>query len=273
MSQLRPLLINTRPQDEAQTPFDRALRRLPVELLHLPVIERVPVVVPDLEAQLARYNWLIFTSQSAVRFLCQQGPVIPDLLKVRLKVAAVAESTAKEVRRSLGIAPDLVGVGGTGRTLAAALEKLFKPGDRAALLGAEQLAGGVMGYQWAPEVTVDHICLYRTQPKEIAPEVMQSAKELVGSAMLQQRSIGIVFFSPSAVKAWFLTKPGDLLNATSNTDLSGQVTYFSVGPTTTETLSKVAHHRILEAALYSSRGVLAIISDWCREISSWKCSK
>ena len=122
----------TRPAELVSTMSGR-LRALGAEVLDIPAIATVPIEENALLQQalqdLARYDWLVFTSPSGVRiFFDEMVQVGIDCRQLRGQIAALGQGTANELRKR-GFIADLVPAGATGEALGEALAETAAPGS------------------------------------------------------------------------------------------------------------------------------------------------
>ncbi len=173
----RPLfgrrIVVTRAREQASA-LSARLRELGAEVIELPTIaiadpEDGGAALRSAAAQVASYDWVVFTSANAV---------VRTLAHVRdarafgaACVAAVGPATADELR-SRGIEPDLV----PARFVAEGLLDVFPPGPGRVLLpraavARDALPDGLADRGW----TVDVVEAYRTTPARPTPAELDEA--------------------------------------------------------------------------------------------------
>ena len=125
-------VVVTRAPEQASE-LIRALEALGAEVLLLPTVGFAPAEDPtELDAafaRLAEFDWILFTSQNAVRFFCigwsESGRERSALGSVRGRVAAVGAATAR-LLKSEGMRVEYVAQTQTGESLAAELRDSFR---------------------------------------------------------------------------------------------------------------------------------------------------
>ncbi|MGA8409162.1 MAG: uroporphyrinogen-III synthase [Candidatus Acidiferrales bacterium] len=234
----------------------RALETLGAEVLQLPTVSFAPPENPaQLDAALAGlagFDWILFTSQNAVRFFCgrwiETGHERAALASVRSKVAAVGTATARAATAE-GMRVDYVAQTQTGESLAAELrdsmaakEVLLPRSDRVddRLPSALREAGA----------TVQEIVAYRTlRPETLDPEILASIRRAEIDA--------IVFASPSAFHnlAAFVP-PAELAK------ISNQIQFAAIGSITTRALREAGARVAIESNDASSAGLADAIAKY-----------
>lgn len=137
---LRVVITRERAQAE---PWLNTLSELGMEALSLPMLEFVACEPAALDAALdafTSYDWIVFTSANAVRFVtarCRMLGLHPARLG-EVQIAAVGGATAESLRAA-GVGVTLTASGATGRGLAAELiargvagQRVWLPSARAA---------------------------------------------------------------------------------------------------------------------------------------------
>jgi uroporphyrinogen-III synthase len=247
-------VVVTRALEQSQSLAD-ALRAAGAEPVLLPLVAFAP---PDNPAELdaclknsARFDWVIFTSQNAVRAVRQRCEVL-DLPLAQafagVKIAAVGPATAEAVT-SAGLSVNFISRIHTGVALAEELsadaqkKRVFLPrSDRANPDLIEVL--NLHGWQVTPVVA------YRTvSPDSDLPWAQES--------LLCVGADAILFFSPSA--AHHLR---DLLGPQRFRELSHQAIFVAIGPVSEKALKAEGVDRILQAADTTVAATVAVLADY-----------
>jgi uroporphyrinogen-III synthase len=221
----------------------------------LPLIVFAP---PDNLAELdaclknsARFDWVFFTSQNALRAVQQRCAaldlVLPQVF-AGLKIAAVGPATADAVTAA-GLPVNFISRAHTGVGLAEELsagekrKRVFLPrSDRANPDLIEVL--NLHGWQ------VTAVVAYKTvSPNSDSPETQES--------FLRCEADAILFFSPSAVHHL-----RDLLGAQRFRDLSRQSIFVAIGPVSENALKTEGVSRILLAADTTVAAAVATLSEY-----------
>jgi uroporphyrinogen-III synthase len=233
-------VVVTRALEQSQSLAD-ALRDAGAEPVLLPLVAFAPADNPaELDACLknsARFDWVFFTSQNAVRAVRQRCEVLElPLARVfdGVKIAAVGPTTAEAVTAA-GLTVDFISQIQTGVALAGELssatrtKRVFLPrSDRANPDLIEAL--NLHGWQVTPVVA------YKTvSPSSESPGLRDS--------LLRANADAILFFSPSAVHHL-----RDLLGSARFRELSHQAIFVAIGPVSENALKAEGVDRILLAA-------------------------
>jgi uroporphyrinogen-III synthase len=233
-------VVITRALEQSQSLVD-ALRGAGAEPVLLPLVAFAPADdLAELDACLknsARFDWVFFTSQNALRAVQQRCAALDlPLTKVfsGVKIAAVGPATAEAVTAA-GLPLNFISRIRTGVALAEELsakekgKRVFLPrSDRANPDLIEVL--NLYGWQVTPVVA------YKT----VSPDADLSA---VQAPLLHGDADAILFFSPSAVHHL-----RDLLGAQHFRDLSRQSIFVAIGPISENALKAEGVDRILQAA-------------------------
>jgi uroporphyrinogen-III synthase len=204
-------ILLTRPEGEGAEEWAAAFARAGAVPIVYPTVAIVPPeswqVVDEAIARLEAYDWMVFTSQTAVGFFASRLPDGRFPSGLRAKIAAVGRSTARSVERKGGTVA-LVPADSRQEGLAEALGTLpagtcvlvpLAAGGRP-LLAQSLREGGCV---------VDVVPVYRTEPKPDLPTPPEFDV--------------VVFASPSALRA-FVMRLG-------TPSLAGK-TIAAIGPTT-----------------------------------------
>ncbi len=229
---LRVLL--TRPEGEGADEWMAAFAQAGAVPIAYPTISVVPpqswLAVDGAVTRLDSYDWIVFTSQTAVGVFASRLPAGRFPSGMRAKVAAVGQSTAQSIERKGGLVA-LAPADSRQEGLVEALRAVptgtrvlcpMAAGARA-LLAQSLRAGGC---------TVDVVTVYRTEPKADLPDPPDFDVA--------------VFASPSALRA-FVQRSGPQA-------LDGKITA-TIGPTT----AKEAEAAGLRAVMADTPGVDALV--------------
>ena len=247
-------VVVTRALEQSQSLVD-ALRDAGAEPVLLPLVAFAP---PDDSAELdaclknsARFDWVFFTSQNALRAVQQRCAAL-ELSLSRIfhgvKIAAVGPATAEAVTAA-GLTVNFISRIHTGVALAEELSSetqnkrvLLPRSDRANPDLIEVL--NLHGWQVTPVVA------YKTvSPNSDSPDALDS--------LLRGDTEAILFFSPSAVHHL-----RDLLGLQRFRDLSHQSIFVAIGPVSENALKAEGIRRSLLAADSTVSAAVAILSEY-----------
>lgn len=202
---------------------------------------------------LYRFDWLLLTSQNAVRFIsarCRALGMDPSALAGALpRVAAVGPATA-DAARAAGFDVKFVASRNTGDGLAAELHEevvgkkvLLPRSDRATreLPLALSRAGA----------DVTEVVAYRTV-------LLQAAECAVLEDVRQGRADVITFASPSAFQSFSGQVGEETLRR-----LAGRVAFAAIGPVTARAIREAGFTAEIEAAESTTIGLVDAIISWC----------
>jgi uroporphyrinogen-III synthase len=233
-------VVVTRAKEQSQSLVD-ALRDAGADSVLLPLVAFAP---PDNLAELdaclknsARFDWIFFTSQNALRAVQQRCAELELLLEkafADVKIAAVGPATAEAVTAA-GLTVNFISRIHTGVALAEELtaktenKRVFLPrSDRANPDLIEVL--NLHGWHVTPVVA------YKTVSSNADPHEAQES-------LLRADPDAILFFSPSAVH--YLR---DLLGVQRFRDLNRQSVFVAIGPVSESALKAEGVSRTLVAA-------------------------
>jgi len=254
------IVVVTRAPEQSQE-LSLALEALGAEVKQLPMVSFAPPEnYDDLDSALRRFtefDWILFTSQNAVRFLFRRGCEVKTRRPVqpaRPLVAAIGAATA-QAARNLDIRVDYVAQTHTGESLAAELRDamagssvLLPRGDRA----DDRLPGDLRGMG----AKVVEVVAYRTViPETFDPAVLEAVRN--GSVNV------VVFASPSAFENF-----GIAIAPVSVTELSGKVEFAAIGPTTGAAIRESGARVAIESTESSAAGLAEAIASYYRISSS-----
>ena len=247
-------VVVTRALEQSQSLVD-ALRDAGAEAILLPLIAFAPAENPaELDACLknsARFDWVFFTSQNALRGVQERCAALelslPKILQ-GVKIAAVGPATAEAVAAA-GLSVNFVSRIHTGVALAEELsaetqnKRVFLPrSDRANPDLIEVLNQN--GWQVTPVVA------YKT--------VSSNADSSVAlESLLHGDADATLFFSPSAVHHL-----RDLIGSQRFRDLSQQSIFVAIGPVSENALKAEGVSRILVAGDSTVSAAVAALSDY-----------
>jgi len=247
-------VVVTRALEQSQSLID-ALRDAGAEPVLLPLVAFAPADnLAELDACLknsARFDWVFFTSQNALRAVQQRCVALELSLSKSfkdLKIAAVGPATAEAVAAA-GLTVNFISRIHTGVALAEGLsaqtqnKRVFLPrSDRANPDLIEVL--NLHGWQVTPVVA------YKTlSPNSDSSDALES--------LLHVDADAILFFSPSAVHHL-----RDLLGLQRFRDLGHQSIFVAIGPVSENALKAVGVSRILLAADSTVFAAVAILSEY-----------
>jgi uroporphyrinogen III methyltransferase/synthase len=244
-------IVVTRAKGQAEALSSR-LRALGADVAELPVIEIRPAAdygpLDRAVANLASYDWLIFTSVNGVRFFVErlQRPT-EDLRALRAKICAIGPATRSAVE-SLGLKVALMGK----EYVAEGLVEAFSPYDLAGcrvLLPRAAVARDLVPAELARRgAVVDVVEAYRT----VVPEgAAASAHELLAGG----RNPDCVTFTSSSTVQNFVALAGAGA-------LRG-IRVVCIGPVTSRTARGLGIEVAAEARVYTIDGVVEAVRALC----------
>jgi len=247
-------VVVTRALEQSRSLVD-ALRDAGAEPVLLPLVAFATADnLSELDACLrdsARFDWVFFTSQNALRAVQQRcaALVLPlDKVFAGIKIAAVGPATAEAVTAA-GLPVNFISRIHTGVALAEELsaetqkKRVFLPrSDRANPDLIEVL--NLHGWQVTPVVA------YKTvSPNSDSADLQES--------LLHGDADAILFFSPSAVHHF-----RDLLGAQRFRDLGRQSVFVAIGPVSGTALKAEGVDRVLMAADSTVAAAIATLSEY-----------
>jgi len=252
-------VVVTRALEQSQSLVD-ALREAGAEPVLLPLVAFAP---PDNLAELdaclrnsARFDWVFFTSQNALRAVQQRCVALElSLSKILrdVKIAAVGPATAEAIAAA-GLTVNFISRIHTGVALAEELsaatqsKRVFLPrSDRANPDLIEVL--NLHGWQVTPVVAY----------KNVSP--ISDSSDVLGS-LLQGHADAILFFSASAVHHL-----RDLLGPQRFSDFSHQSIFVAIGPVTESALKAEGISRILQGTDSTISAAVAVLSEYFTKAS------
>ncbi len=248
-------VVVTRAPEQASE-LIRALEALGATVLLLPTVgfasAEDPAELDAAFARLADFDWILFTSQNAVRFFCsgwsESGRERSALGSVRGRVAAVGAATARALELE-GMRVDYVAQTQTGESLGAELRDSVR-GRRVLLPRSDRVDDRLPSALREASATVHEVTAYRTlRPETLDPEILGGLRRAEIAA--------IVFASPSA----FHNLAGFVPSA-ELAGLSNQVQFAAIGSTTARALREAGIRVAIESNESSSAGLADAIAKY-----------
>ena len=254
-------IVVTRAPDQA-CELIRELERLGAEVLILPTVTFAPPSdwqpVDSALRAIREFDWILLTSQNAVRFLAQRcgelkldvSVLTPQMPSIAAVAPATAQAAAEAGFQVAYTAKEHSGEG-LARELQASMRKshvLLPRSDR-----ADDRLPNLLRESGA---RVTEVVAYRTAE----PEKLD--KEIVGR--IERAEVdAIVFASPSAYH-----NLSDVIGAKRLAELSSRVDFAAIGPTTARALRETAARVAIEANNSSAAGLAdAIAKHYQRQVS------
>ncbi|HWF40298.1 MAG TPA: uroporphyrinogen-III synthase [Candidatus Acidoferrales bacterium] len=236
-----------------------ALEKQGAEVLLMPTIEFAPPedcsALDAAMAHISDFDWILFTSQNAVRFfakhLAQHSSIQGRFEQpAGLRTAAVGPGTAEAANKD-GFRVDYVAKNHTGESLAGELAAKLR-GKRVLLPRSDRADDRLPSALRAADAEVTQVIAYRTAaPRAIDPHTLQRVRNAEVDAIL--------FASPSAfhnLQSWI---PGAELAA-----LSQRVQFATIGPTTGRAVRDAGAQVEIEAADASPAALADAIASYYR---------
>ncbi len=240
-------IVVTRAAAQAGTLGNR-LHELGAEVVELPVIAFAPPLDPaplDFAiANLAEYDWLIFTSANGVRYFLDHLDQSPyDLRRLRAKLCAIGPATAKELE-ALHLKVDLIPEEYVGESLVAAMSKFDLTGKRILIPRAAVARDVVPDALLKLGAIVDVVETYRT--------VVPAGSEAIAKQLLSatRKPDWVTFTSSSTVKNFLVLAGAELLSG---------VNIASIGPVTSATARMHGLAVTVEAEPHTIEGLVDAI--------------
>jgi len=251
----RPLMgkriVVTRAREQASDLVAR-LAALGADCLEFPTIKIAP---PDdwspLDRaldDLAKYDWLIFTSVNGVEFFFQRLFALDRDVRAlgHLRTGAIGPATAAHLA-AFGLKSDILPDNYRAEGVVAAFQKETLTGRRVLLPRAREARSVLPVELTRMGAQVDEITVYHTLP------VSENSDQLL--ELLQNGQVDLITFtSSSTVKNFHALLPEDNRQA-----LLQDVTLASIGPITSDTAAKLGFNVDLTAEIYTIPGL-------CQEI-------
>jgi len=193
------------------------------------------------------YDWVVLTSRNGARFFhrawteCHGAPA-----SLPFSVVSIGPGTASEAV-SLGFAVDVVASKPHSEGLAATLESIVSPGQRALVVRPEVAGERAVEALRARGVEVDAVAFYRSVP---APDVATVAEDVA-----RGRYGAIVFTSPSSLRFLVETAPDTVGPAVAG------LRRVAIGPTTAAALERRGWPAHGVASTPDDEGIAAAVLD------------
>jgi uroporphyrinogen-III synthase len=255
------IVITRAPEQAAE--LVSALESLGAQVFLLPTVSFAPPESPaELDAALERlteFDWILFTSQNAVRFFCRRwtetGRERATPGAVRARVAAVGSATARAITAE-GMRVDYIAQTQTGESLAGELRDSMA-GKKVLLPRSNRVDDRLPSALRETGARVTEVVAYRTlRPEKLNHEILTSVR--------QSEIDAIVFASPSA----FHNLAG-LVPSTELAALSNRIQFATIGSSTTRALREAGVRVAIESSDSSSAGLAdAIAKHYQRQTST-----
>jgi uroporphyrinogen-III synthase len=240
----------------------REIERMGAQVLMLPTVMFAPPAdwrpVDAAIRTIREFDWILLTSQNAVRFLAQRYRElkldIKSLKPLKPAVAAVGPATAQAALKA-GFQVDYTAEGGSSESLARGLHALL--GNSVLLPRSDRADDRLPNLLREAGARVTEVVAYRTA----APKTLDSG---IVDRIRRAEVDTIVFASPSAYR-----NLSDLLGAKQTSELSSRVDFATIGPTTARALRDGGARVAIEANESSAAGLAdAIAKHYQRQISA-----
>ena len=224
------------------------LEALGAGVIEMPTIEIQPAAdhgpLDQAIAQLASYDWLIFTSANGVRtFVERMDRSAADLRTLRARICAIGPATRAAIE-ALHLKVDLMGTEYVAEGLLKAFESHQLEGARI-LLPRAAVARDLVPAELARRgAQVDVVEAYRTA---LPPDAAARAREIFGG---NRKPDWIAFTSSSTVQNFVAAAPPDALLG---------VRVASIGPVTTRTARDLGIEVAVEARTFTIDGLVEAI--------------
>lgn len=240
-------VVVTRARNQASE-VSAKLRALGAEPIEIPTIALEPL--DDYSAadaaidQLARYNWIVFTSANAVEFFMDRLFHSPhDLRDLQAKICAIGPATGA-VLAALHLKVDLIPESAVAESIVKAFERYDVEGKRVLIPRAASARELVPDALRSRGAIVDVVDVYRN----VVPQEARTLAEAVFNR--EQQPDWVIFSSSSTVKNLLaMTAPGSLRG----------VKIASIGPVTSKTVRLHGLDVAVEADEATIDGVIAAI--------------
>ncbi len=217
-------MVVTRAPEQAQ-PLKDELAKQGAEVLALPTVSFAAVENPaELDAALGAvdsFEWIVFTSQNAVRYVCERMNAL-GVTRGRAQVAAVGLATAGTAKEA-GFVVAYIAKNQSGEALASELTTKVV-GKKVLLPRSDRAENALPATLRAAGAHVTDAVAYRTlTPAEINPSALARVKATDVDV--------IVFASPSSFHNLC-----DAIPAAELKQISAKVNFAAIGPTTSRAL-------------------------------------
>lgn len=251
----RPLfgktVVVTRPRHQSSD-MTALLEELGALVLEAPCIEVLPPEnwsrLDQAISQIHRYDWLVLTSVNGVAALAQRLKALERDSRhlAGVRIAAIGQATAQSLTEQLSIHADLIPTQFIAEALVAdLLARESVTGKRFLLLRSDVARPALPHLLEQAGALVEEVVAYRTQPVAALPSEVLTA--------LQNRQVHWICFTSSSTVRSFVNLLG------SDRSLLRQVRIASIGPITTQTLQELDLPPTVEAAIYTTQGLIEAI--------------
>lgn len=204
---------------------------------------------------LAHFDWVLFTSQNAVRFSFQrkqQLGMIGSAQAPRPRVAAIGSATA-QAARNLDIRVDFVATEETGEGFAAELKHALS-GARVLLPRSDRADDRLPAALRSAGANVEEVVAYRTAaPESFDPAVVDEINAGLASA--------IIFASPSAFDNFL-----GVIGVEKVKSVIGTTQLAAIGPTTAGAIRRAGFDVAVESEESSAAGMASAIARYYEKL-------
>jgi uroporphyrinogen III methyltransferase/synthase len=239
----------------------RELERLGAEVLILPTVSFAPAAdwqpLDSALRAIDEFDWILLTSQNAVRFLAQRLRELkldPKVLETeKPSIAAVGAATAQAAAEA-GFRLDYIAKDHSGEALARELAASLRNG-RVLLPRSDRADDRLPNLLRETGTLVTEVVAYRTAvPESLDARIVDRVRRAEVDA--------VVFASPSAYH-----NLSDVIGAKRLAELSSRVDFAAIGPTTARVLREAAARVAIEATESSAAGLAdAIAKHYQRQV-------
>lgn len=252
-------IVVTRAPEQAED-FVRALEAFGAETLLLPTIafaEAEDTATLDrVASDLDKFDWVIFTSRNAVKFLVSRFEFLEISLErvndlmLTPNVAVIGNATSEEAW-SAGFIPQYEANESSGESLTSELGERLR-GKRVLLPRSDQADSKLPEALRAAGAGVTEVIAYRNVAPSFDAKVLDRIRE--GAVDV------ITFFSPSAYRHLI-----DKIGVETLRRQSGKILVASIGPTTSNAITQDGLQVAIEASTTSAEGLSEAIAEYFRE--------
>jgi uroporphyrinogen-III synthase len=222
--------------------FKDEVKKLGLSVFFYPTIsfKKIPLLEKNqsiLKEEIS-FNWIIFTSKTAVNFFSNSNP---GLELEKCKIATVGEETAKELEK-YQIKTDFIPKRFTAKNLAKNLP--IKQGEKILLPRSDIANTNLPKLLTKRGAKVTDLPIYKT-------ELNKKSNPGLEKIILTGETTAIVFTSPSTAKGFLNGLSSDIVKNAAKNCLC-----LSIGPVTTQTLKKSGFKKIFTADIHTTEGIL-----------------
>jgi uroporphyrinogen-III synthase len=210
-----------------------------------------PAAVDEVLRGMGRYDWVLLTSQNALRALQERSEILGVALVQAMrasKIAAVGPATTESARNA-GLSVEYVAERHMGSALVEELAGKIK-GKSVLLPRSDRANPELVQKLERLGARVKEIIAYRT----VRPAEQALAK---AGAMLRDGAEAVLFFSPSAVH-----QLQEILGNEKFLELSRAALFAAIGPVTEQALRKAKVERVRTAEDTTVDAVLEVLTDY-----------